>query len=445
TVVLLSTNDMHANILNFPKLATAVEACRDTAKIVFLVDAGDRWTGNAYVDMAENRRPMLELMNRLKFDVATLGNHEFDAGHAVLGNMMRYVEFPIVCANMLSDTLAVPQTPPYVILEKQGVKIGFVGVVTNYEGDEYPAGQAVNYKRLTFPDPQRMAAQYATIAAKCDVLVLISHMGTSHDRNFLKNNDSYDLLIGGHSHEVINEMVNGTQLTQTGKNLKNIGATTIRLRRDKITSVDFRVVPLASYAPAADYTAMVEHYYDNPDLKKSVGSLTATAGMVGLANLIADRIADEAEVDVAFYHIGGVRLDSLSAGEVSIASVFGLEPFGTSVCTMEMTPAQMRRMIMAKFNDTLNTKEAHRVDLYATTPYVIVLNAQGMAVDVQFEKLREDEHYSVAVSDYVYKNYKELEYTDGKETGLLITDLLLHTFRDDSPITPDNTPRQRMR
>ncbi|MEG1672828.1 MAG: bifunctional metallophosphatase/5'-nucleotidase, partial [Alistipes sp.] len=60
TVVLLSTNDMHANILNFPKLATAVEACRDTAKIVFLVDAGDRWTGNAYVDMAENRRPMLE-------------------------------------------------------------------------------------------------------------------------------------------------------------------------------------------------------------------------------------------------------------------------------------------------------------------------------------------------------------------------------------------------
>ena len=53
TLVLLSTNDMHAKIQNFPRLASAVEACRDTAQLVVLVDAGDRWTGNAYVDMAQ--------------------------------------------------------------------------------------------------------------------------------------------------------------------------------------------------------------------------------------------------------------------------------------------------------------------------------------------------------------------------------------------------------
>ena len=53
TLVLLSTNDMHAKIQNFPRLAAAVEACRDTAQLVVLVDAGDRWTGNAYVDMAQ--------------------------------------------------------------------------------------------------------------------------------------------------------------------------------------------------------------------------------------------------------------------------------------------------------------------------------------------------------------------------------------------------------
>ncbi|MEG0498283.1 MAG: bifunctional UDP-sugar hydrolase/5'-nucleotidase, partial [Alistipes sp.] len=413
TAILLSTNDMHATINNFPQLATAVEACRDTTQIVFLVDAGDRWTGNAYVDMAENRRPMLELMNRLEFDVATLGNHEFDAGHAVLGNMIRYVDFPVVCANMLSDTVVVPQTPPYVILEKKGVKIGFVGVVTNYEGDAHPAGQAVNYVRLRFPDPQRMAAQYASIADRCDVLVLISHMGTPHDRDFLRANTAYDLLIGGHSHEMINEVVNGTQLTQTGKNLKNIGVTTIRLRGHKVEAVDFRLQPLNSYAAAPEYAAMVERYYNNPDLQKPVGVLAATATKVGLANLIADRMADETECDIALYHIGGVRLDSLAAGEVRIASVFGLEPFGTSVCTVRMTPAQMRHVIIAKFNDVVNTKESHRIDLYGTTPYVIVLNAQGDAVDVRFPELHEDESYSVAVSDYIYKSYKELQFTDG--------------------------------
>ena len=55
TLVLLSTNDMHAKIQNFPRLAAAVENCRDTAQLVVLVDAGDRWTGNAYVDMAARR------------------------------------------------------------------------------------------------------------------------------------------------------------------------------------------------------------------------------------------------------------------------------------------------------------------------------------------------------------------------------------------------------
>lgn len=156
TVVLLSTNDIHARIERFPQLAAAVEACRDTARIVFLVDAGDRWTGNAYVDMAEGRRPILELMNRLGYDAATVGNHEFDPGQGVLGDMLRFAEFPVVCANLLSDTTAVPQPEPCVVVKKHGVKVGFVGVVTNYEGDGHPAGQEAVFRGLSFPDPQRM-------------------------------------------------------------------------------------------------------------------------------------------------------------------------------------------------------------------------------------------------------------------------------------------------
>lgn len=445
TVVLLSTNDIHAQIQNFPQLATAVEACRDTAQIVFLVDAGDRWTGNAYVDMADDRRPILELMNRLRFDVATLGNHEFDAGHKVLGDMIRYVEFPIVCANMLSDTVAVPQTPPCVVIRKDGVKIGFVGVVTNYEGNDHPAGHDDNFRRLTFPDPQQMAAQYADIADQCDVLVLLSHMGASHDRDFLAQNSAYDLVIGGHSHEEIDEVVNGTPLTQTGKNLKNIGVTTIRMRGDQVESVDFSLVPLADYAPDPEYAAMVDTYYANPDLHASVGSLSATASLTGLANLVTDLIADETDAEVAFYHRGGVRLDSLPAGEVALATIFDIEPFGTTVCTLRMTPADMRRAIISKFNDRLNTKEAHRVDLFSTTPYVIVTNGAGDAVDVQFSQLREGQVYSVAMSNYVFKKYNDLNYTDGVETDVLITDLLLEAFRDDSPLVPNNTARQVQR
>ena len=74
TLVLLSTNDMHAKIQNFPRLASAVEACRDTARLGVLVDAGDRWTGNAYVDMAPTPgMPMIALMNELAVIFERLG------------------------------------------------------------------------------------------------------------------------------------------------------------------------------------------------------------------------------------------------------------------------------------------------------------------------------------------------------------------------------------
>ena len=204
----------------FPRLAAAVEACRDTAQLVVLVDAGDRWTGNAYVDRAATPgMPMIALMNGLGYDVATLGNHEFDHGQAFLGRMIDSMDFEVVCANVVSDTCSFPPLPPYTVLEEGGFRIGFVGVVTNYEGPGHPAGNASSFAGLTFPDPQRMALKYAAeLRPKCDVLVLVSHMGDDRDRELLAGGASqYDVVIGGHTHEEVDTLIGGTLLTQTGE------------------------------------------------------------------------------------------------------------------------------------------------------------------------------------------------------------------------------------
>ena len=87
SIVIISTTDVHAKVENFPRLATAIARCRDTVATI-VADAGDRWTGNAYVDMArEPRRPVIDMMNAMGYDVATLGNHEFDDGQAFLGHI----------------------------------------------------------------------------------------------------------------------------------------------------------------------------------------------------------------------------------------------------------------------------------------------------------------------------------------------------------------------
>lgn len=447
TLVVLSTNDMHAKIQNFPRLAAAVEACRDTAQLVLLVDAGDRWTGNAYVDKTPAPgMPMIALMNRLGYDVGTLGNHEFDHGQAFLGRMIDSMDFEVVCANVVSDTCTFPQLPPYVVIEEGGIRIGFIGVVTNYEGPGHPAGNAASFKGLEFPDPQQMAMKYAAeLRPKVDVLVLVSHMGNDRDAELLGKETRFDVVIGGHTHVEIDSLINGTLLTQTGKYLNNVGVTEIKLRGKKVESVGYRLVPLAGYAPDPLYQAEVDRYYADPVLNKPVGEFAGTADKWGVANWMAEAVADEADADIGMYHIGGVRLDSIRKGGVGMAKIYDLEPFGTEIAVMRMTPADMRRMIVSKYNDEENRKEAHRIDLIATTPYVIVTDAKDNAVDVRFPKLREGRRYKIAVSDYVYKNYNDLNYTDGEITGVKVADVLLEELEDDSPLAPDNKPRQEVR
>ena len=444
TLVLLSTNDMHAKIRNFPRLAAAVEACRDTAQLVVLVDAGDRWTGNAYVDRAATPgMPMIALMNRLGYDVATLGNHEFDHGQAFLGRMIDSMAFEVVCANVTSDTCTFPQLPPYVVLDKDGIRIGFVGVVTNYEGPGHPAGNASSFEGLEFPDPQAMAMKYAAeLRPKVDLLVLVSHMGDDRDVELLGKETRFDVVIGGHTHVKVDSLVNGTLLTQTGKYLKNVGVTAVRFRGRKIEGIESRLVPLDGYAPDASYQAEVDRYYADPELNKPVGAFAGPADKWGLANWMAASVADEADADVGFYHIGGVRLDSIPAGGVGAAKVYDLEPFGTQVARMEMTPAEMRRMIVTKYNEP--TREGHRIDLVSTTPYAILVDAEDRAFDVRFPELREDRRYKVAASDYVYRNYHDLHCTEGEITGEKVADILIGELREDSPLEADNAPRQKV-
>ena len=401
-----------------------------------LVAAGDRWTGNAYVDMAQTPgMPMIALMNRLGYDVATLGNHEFDHGQAFLGRMIDSMDFEVVCANVVSDTCTFPQLPPYVVLDEDGIRIGFVGVVANYEGPGHPAGNASSFGGLEFPDPQAMAMKYAArLRPKVDLLVLVSHMGDDRDEELLGKETLFDVVIGGHTHVEVDSLVNGTLLTQTGKYLKNVGVTVIRFRGRKIESIESRLVPLAGYAPDAADQAEVDRYYADPELNKPVGAFAGPADKWGLANWMAASVADEADADVGVYHIGGVRLDSIPAGGV-----------GTEIARMRMTPEDMRRMILSKYNDEENRKEAHRIDLISTTPYVIVTDAADNAVDVRFPKLREGKVYEVAVSDYVYKNYNDLNYTDGKLTGTTVAGVLREELQEDGPLTPDNKPRQEIR
>ena len=443
--VILSTNDLHASIKNFPRLATAVKECRDTVTTL-LVDAGDRWTGNAFVDLApEPRKPIIDLMNELGYDVVTFGNHEFDGGSDFLRDMLAKQRFKSVCANIEVFEGDFPQVPPYVIMEADGARIGIVGAVTNYSNG-YPDGKVESFVGLRFPDPQVRAAEVAAeLKGRCDVLVLLSHMGYAMDIELMDKTSDYDLVISGHTHLLTDTLINRTVIGQTRKNLIAVGATTIRMKGRKIESITYRNHMLTDFEPDEKFAARVAEIMADPHLNEAVGENAERLDHIGLGKMQASIVRDAVAAEVGFYHYGGVRLAELPAGAVSRATLFDLEPFFSTVASMTMTPEQMRKMIISKFNDTGNVKESHRVDLYSTTPYTIVTDASGEAVDVRFATLREGRRYKVAMCNYIAETYKDIEADDRvihDENRVL--DRCIDFFSSHSPVSLSNAPLQKI-
>ena len=441
--VILSTNDMHASLDNVARLATAVEECRDTV-FTIVVDAGDRWTGNAYVDLAEGRLPMIQLMNAVGYDVATLGNHDFDPGQQVLDNAIDKAEFEVVCANMTSlgewlDDVDRCER----IVTPSGVAVDFVGVVTSYSNG-HPDGNDVNFEGLQFEDPQIVAEREGD-DSDGDVKVLLSHMGHDRDLALAEQYGGYDIILGGHTHKVLDTLVNGTVLGQTGRKLKNVGVTKVKMRGKRVVSVEYENIPLKNYAKNEAVEKMIAEIEANPALREVVGSMAHTTNHVGLCNLQTKIIKEATGAEIGIYHRGGVRIiEGLPAGEVTVKTLFDNEPFFSQVHLVEMTPAQLRKLIVEKYNDTVNAKESHCIDLYATTPYRIITDENDMAYDVAFPYLKEGKRYKVAVADYVARNYAHFECENEVRLPLLVYELDKAYFEKNSPVRISNEPLQKV-
>lgn len=439
--VILSTNDMHASLDNVARLATAVEECRDTVFTIVL-DAGDRWTGNAYVDLAEGRLPMIRLMNAIGYDVAALGNHDFDPGQAVLDGAVRNAEFDILCANMQSESeLLGAVAPRKQFVTPAGVKVDVVGVVTSY-ANGHPDGNDVNFEGLKFEDPQ-MVAERECAQLKGDVKLLLSHMGDDRDMELVSRYDGYDILIGGHTHKILDTLINSTVVGQTGRKLKNVGVTKVQMRGRKIVGIEYENVALKNYAKNAEIEALIAEIEANPALKEVVGSMAHSINHVGLCNLQTKIIKEATGADIGIYHRGGVRIiEGLPEGDVTVKTLFDNEPFFSQIHTCEMTAAQLRKLIVEKYNDTVNAKESHVVDLYATTPYNIITDENDMAYDVEFPLLKESRKYKVAVADYVARNYAHFECENEVRQPMLVYDLDKAYFEKNSPVKVSNKPLQ---
>lgn len=452
---IVATNDIHANIYALPQLKTLVDEY-DKLGEVLLVDAGDRVSGNAFIDDGDSPYiPMIELMNAIGYDVVTLGNHEFDKGAATLGEMVAMADFDTVCANVVSRDGSV-EFEEYVIKEVAGAKIGFVGVVdTDEQG--HPLGDDAVYADFIFTnDVDTAYAMCDKIADECDYVVLLSHMGDNIDESFIARSPRCHWVAGGHTHEVRNDVIRGVQLTQSGKSMARVMVADLEICDGEVVSTSFSHVAVDDYVANADIVDVVADIKSrNPELNTVEGYAEAQFTHNGVANFTVEALrcypyADKFVPDVVFYHFGGVRLSAILPGEITRGDIYNNDPFNSVIMIGALTGGQMREFIMRKYNSVgeggRKDKESHYPYFRSNVPYEIVVNTSGDADDVRFE-LEDDKMYSVAVCDYITKKYIDADVVAAqfKPAGVSVREAMLKYVRsfNGAPLNPDNVLHQR--
>ena len=427
-LVILGTSDIHGNVDNYDyftdsvptgtaqrgltKILTYVNGVRSTNPNTMLIDNGDTIQGTPlayYFNMVDTSltNPLAEAMNHMDYVSATVGNHEFNYGPAVLNRYQEQADFPLLSANVTGCRDYTFQ--PYVIHDMDGVQVGILGLtppaVVHWERPENIVG-------CVFGDAMAAANQYVPVmkAAGADVIVVAAHTGLDEtygygrDENFAKylanEVPGIDVILAGHAHaNVAGQLINGVLVTEPNYHTRNISDIRITVSGE---GTDWTVTAKSATTPAMGATledpglsALMAPYHNTTVAYINTPIGTATGPFPGGFQA---RIADGPMADL----INQVQVESAAAAgfpvEASLAALFTND---------------------AKLNaGDIKLKDAYAVYIYDNTLYVIDATGQQIKDELEWTAGYFNRYayepggvtVNTAVRDYNYDLWSGIEY-----------------------------------
>lgn len=362
-IVILHTNDVHGAISSYAKVAALKAEYEAKGAEVLLMDAGDYIQGEPYVSVSQGETA-IRLMNYVGYDVATIGNHEFDYGYENLAKLAAAAEFPIIAANVMYNGKTAFEANKVFELES-GVKVGVFGLSTPETATKAHPGKIKGVTFLSGDDMNKAAqAQVDELtAAGCDYIICLGHLGIDDSSKGYRSVDlleavtGIDVFIDGHSHSSLDDVkalvgedckVGDTLLTSTGTKLATVGAVVISEDGISIESVDLEkyegsddVVEEAAQLVIDEVDAAYGEVFAKSEVElcgeKAPGNRTEETNN---GDLIADAILWQAKKDgslpvadenvIAITNGGGIRA-AIAAGDITKKDVNTVLPFGNTV------------------------------------------------------------------------------------------------------------------
>ena len=369
---ILAANDMHAQIEVFPQFAALADSLRTIDPSLLIFSAGDNRTGNPINDKyILPAYPMVALMNQVGFNGSALGNHEFDV-HS-LKRLIGLSNFRYICANAFPSDSSGIKLVPYQVFDVEGLRVGVIGAI-QLSPNGIPSTHPDNLEGLSFKPAEEIMPQYEWLSKQCDATILLSHLGYPDDIKIAEKFPWLDLIIGGHTHTQLkgDEVKNGVLITQNRNKLHRVTYITLTVEDGKVVDKKAEYIDVRKYPKTVKVVEeMIRFYNDNPTLRKVLAIAdTPFENKEELGCMICDAFMAETESEIAIENPGGVRIETLPQGDITVRDVLEMDPFDNHAVVLTLTGEEIARMMLSYCHNTLHS-----------FPYV-----GGMTCEITLEK-----------------------------------------------------------
>ncbi|MCZ0756805.1 5'-nucleotidase C-terminal domain-containing protein [Anoxybacillus sp. J5B_2022] len=400
-LIVMHTNDTHAHLDNIARRITAIKQVRQENPNSLLLDAGDVFSGTLYFSEF-NGLADLEFMNLADYDAMTFGNHEFDKGTATLANFVDGAKFPFVSANVdfskdanlkASFNNEISLNPGNgkiyngIIKEVNGEKIGIFGLTTAETKNISSPGEHVVFENYI---EEAKKAVEAFEAQGVNKIIALTHIGFNdgggdNDVTLAKEVEGIDIIVGGHSHDKLAKPVvdttgeEPTVIVQANEYSKYLGKLDVEFDKNgKVVGYDGKLIDIDQKVKVGDKD--VYALQDDPEAAQILdtkykptviekqntvvgqaavdligGNPPARVGETNLGNFIADGMLAKAktinpDTVIAFQNGGGIRV-TIPAGNITLAKIMEVMPFGNSLAIMKLTGAEIKEALEFSVKD----------------------------------------------------------------------------------------------
>lgn len=460
-LVVLHTNDHHGHPLAFydypapgqgglPARSTYVNKIREANDNVLVVDAGDFNTGRPESNFFKTE-PDIIGYNHVGYDVATVGNHEFDYDWETMQKQIEMSEFPWINANVKKDGKNLENVEPYIIKDYGDFKVAIIGLLTT---ETKKTGNPAHIGDLTFEDEVKVANELVPmLQKKADIVIAVVHMGLYSDnsrgsRRLAAEVPGLAMIVDGHSHSKIDEpvVVNGVPIVQARHWGLYMGNGELTFKDGVVTNFDWKLDPInTKYREKVDGESF--YYFHGEELEEDEALLakltpfaekvdTVLSEVIGNASdvflnddtrkmetALGDIVADsqvwflenmDMDIDFAFQNGGGIRA-TLGSGEIQKQTIYEVLPFDNSITLVSLKGSDVIKLFEQAAG---NVGRGAMAQVSDGVEFVI---ADGVmeSIKVGGEDVDPDRVYKIAVNSYLasggdgYDIFKEaIDYYD---------------------------------